>query len=207
MSALVGKVLVTSSLALLASMTFADRLVNVPTARPLSKNAIRFEYLGGLNNSSAEEEFVAFSVLNGLEFEVRRRLRPDENGKTTFDLGYNILSPVASTAPGISLGVLDGLGETVDGRRAYIALTFRELLDVGEVGENGDMTLGYQTGSLSGLFIGISLPFSGRTRMIVEHNGARLTSGFETDLVKGLDARIFIQDQLLLGGISFSRKF
>ena len=191
----------------LAALACADRLVNVPTARPLSKNSIRFEYLGGLNNSSAEEQFLAFSFLNGFEIEARRRIRPEENGRTTFDFGYNVLSPVASTAPGIALGVLDGLGETIDGRRAYIALTFRELLEVGEVGENGDLTLGYQTGSLSGLFIGISLPFSGRTRMIVEHNGARLTSGFETNLAKGLDVKLFVQNQLLLGGISFSRKF
>ena len=207
MSALLGRVLGFVSLVGLASMAVADRLVNVPTARPLSKNAIRVEYLAGLNNTSAEEEFMAFSVLNGLEFEVRRRLRPDENGKLTFDLGYNFLSPVASTAPGISFGLLDGLGETVDGRRAFLALTFRELLDIGEVGENGDVTLGYQSGSLSGFFVGISLPFSGRTRMIVEHNGARMTSGFETNLAKGVDARLFVQDQLLLGGISFSRKF
>jgi len=207
MSALVGRIIGSFCAFFVAGVASADRLVNVPTARPLSKNAIRFEYLGGLNNSTAEEQFVAFSVLSGLEFEVRRRIRPDENGRSTFDLGYNILSPVASTAPGISVGVLDGLGETLDGRRAFIALTFRELLDIGEVGENGDVTLGYQTGSLSGLFVGISLPFSGRTRMIVEHNGARLTSGFETNLLKGLDARLFIQDQLLLGGISFSRKF
>jgi hypothetical protein len=207
MSALVGRIIGSFCALVVASVASADRLVNVPTARPLGKNAIRFEYLGGLNNSTAEEQFVAFSVLNGLEFEVRRRIRPEESGRSTFDLGYNILSPVASTAPGISVGVLDGLGETLDGRRAFIALTFRELLDVGEVSENGDVTLGYQTGSLSGLFVGISLPFSGRTRMIVEHNGARLTSGFETNLVKGLDARLFIQDQLLLGGIIFSRKF
>jgi hypothetical protein len=207
MSALVGRIIGSFCALVVAGVASADRLVNVPTARPLSKNAIRFEYLGGLNSSTAEEQFVAFSVLSGLEFEVRRRIRPDENGRSTFDLGYNLLSPVASTAPGISVGVLDGLGETLDGRRAFIALTFRELLDIGEVGENGDVTLGYQTGSLSGLFVGISLPFSGRTRMIVEHNGARLTSGFETNLLKGLDARLFIQDQLLLGGISFSRKF
>lgn len=207
MSALVGKVLCLGLLGLLASVAFADRLVNVPTARPLGKNAIRFEYLGGLNNSGAEEQFVAFSVLNGFEFEARRRIRPQENGRTTFDLAYNVLGPVASTAPGISVGLLDGLGETLDGRRAFLALTFRELLDVGEVGENGDVTLGYQSGSLSGFFVGISLPFSGRTRMIVEHNGARLTSGFETNLIKGLDARLFVQDQLLLGGISFSRRF
>lgn len=207
MSASVARVVGFGLAAAIASTASADRLVNVPTARPLSKNAIRFEYLGGLNNSSAQEQFVAFSVLNGLELEVRRRIRPEESGRTTFDLGYNILSPVASTAPGISLGLLDGLGETVDGRRAFLALTFRELLDIGEVGENGDVTLGYQTGKLSGLFVGISLPFSGRTRMIVEHNGARMTSGLESNLTKGLDARIFIQDNLLLGGISFSRKF
>ncbi len=207
MSAFLGRVFGVLFVVSAAGSALADRLVNVPTARPLSKNALRFEYLAGLNNTSAEEEFLAFSVLNGLEFEVRRRLRPDESGNVTFDLGYNILSPVASTAPGISLGVLDGLGKTVDGRRAFLALTFRELLDIGEVGENGDFTLGYQTGSLSGFFVGISLPFSGRTRMIVEHNGARLTGGLETNLTKGLDAKVFVQDKLLLGGISFSRKF
>lgn len=207
MSAFLGRIFGVLFVVSAAGSALADRLVNVPTARPLSKNALRFEYLAGLNNTVAEEQFLAFSVLNGLELEVRRRLRPDESGNVTFDLGYNILSPVASTAPGISLGVLDGLGKTVDGRRAFLALTFRELLDIGEVGESGDFTLGYQTGSLSGFFVGISLPFSGRTRMIVEHNGARLTGGLETNLTKGLDAKVFVQDQLLLGGISFSRKF
>ena len=207
MSRLVGKFFVVTALSCVASLALADRLVNVPTARPLSKNSIRFEYLGGLNNSSAKEEFLAFSALNGVELEVRRRLRPEESGRTTFDLSYNVLSPVASTAPGIALGILDGLGKTIDGRRAFIAFTFRELLEIGEVGENGDVTLGYQTGALSGAFVGISLPFSGRTRLIAEHNGARITAGFETNLLKGLDAKIFVQEKLLLGGISFSRKF
>lgn len=207
MSASFGRVWGLVFVGLLSGQAMADRLVNVPTARPLSKNAVRFEYLAGLNNTGAQEQFMAVSVLNGLEFELRRRIRPEENGRTTFDLGYNILSPVASTAPGISVGLLDGLDETVDGRRAFIALTFRELLEVGEVGENGDVTIGVQSGSMNSVFFGFSLPFSGRTRLIVEDNGARVTAGIETNFLKGLDAKLYVQDKLLLGGVSFSRRF
>lgn len=194
-------------LASLAGFASADRLFNIPTAKPLPNVGYRFEHLGGLNVGRASESFLAFSAFNGVEVEARRRLRDNESGRLTFDLSYNVIGPVAGTSPGISVGILDTFNETRDGIRTYVAFTFRELLEVSDLGENGDFTFGFQTGDLDALFAGFSLPLSSRTKFITEWNGARLTTGFDYTPIKGLSARVFTQDNILLAGISFTRKF
>jgi hypothetical protein len=160
-----------------------------------------------MNQGGSRDRLIGYSPLTGVEFDFRQRFRPNENGHGTFDLAYNFVSPVAALAPGISVGMLDGLNETIDGRRTYIAFTFRELLDVGEKGANGEVTMGVQFGHLNTGFVGVSLPLSSNLRFLVEHNGARISTGFDLSLQNRIHGRVITQDGLLMLGLNYSHRF
>lgn len=190
-----------------SAFSFADRIVNVPVARTIGYRAVRYESLYGVNEIGTREQFLAVSPIRFVEIEFRNRQRLGENGRLTFDVSRNLTPAISGTAPGLSVGILDALNETLDGRRGYIALTFKELLEVSDTGEPGEVTIGFQSGSKDSAFLGISLPLSARTRFLTEHNGFRLTAGLESEVLKGFRARTFVQDRTLLMGLSYSIKF
>jgi hypothetical protein len=185
----------------------ADRILNVPIGRSLPFHVLRTETLFGLNERGSREQFMAFTLFSGVEVELRNRNRDDDRGNTTADFAYNLISPVASLSPGVSFGILDSANKSLDGSRGYMAITFREMFDIGQVGEAGDVTIGFQFGSLNSGFWGASLPISGRTRLLFEHNGARASAGIESNLYPGLNLRIFTQQETLLAGVSYSVRF
>jgi hypothetical protein len=191
----------------LSTSSFADRIVNVPIGRSLSFGSLRYEQIDGLNERGTREQFLAISPIKLFEIEFRNRYRTYEDSNFTFDIARNLAPAITSTSPGISIGVLDTLNQTSDGRRGFIALTFKELLEVSDEGEPGELTLGWQVGSKNSGFVGTTLSLSPRTRLFAEHNGFRLTAGFDSEIAKGVRARIMTQDNLLLGGISLVKKF
>ena len=161
----------------------------------------------GANQSGTRDRYFAYAPLTGIEFGLRQRMRPGESGHTTFDFAYNLIAPVASLSPGISVGMLDGLNETPDGRRTYIAFTFRQLLDVGDKGANGEATMGVQFGHINSGFVGVSLPLSTNARFLVEHNGVRISTGFELAFARTARARVITQEGTLLLGLNLSHRF
>ena len=138
-------------------MSRADRLFSIPMGRSLPKGLVRFEALTAPKNRFAHDEFLAFSPLSSLEFELRNRDRNFESNNPSVDVSYNLVTPIAGLAPGISVGVLDATNETDFQRRAFIAITFRELFDVSQAGEYGDLTFGYQFGSSTSGFVGAQI--------------------------------------------------
>lgn len=188
-------------------LAYGDRLIDIPIGRTISRDTVVLSLMEAGNEQGSRDRYLAFSPLQGIEIAARQRFRPNENGHTTFDLAYNLVNPVASVSPGISLGVLDAAGETVDGRRTYVAVTFRELLQVGEKGANGEATLGVQFGHLNTGFVGVSLPLWENFRLMTEHNGARISAGFEYEPTKGIKLRTVTQDGTLLFGLNLSRRF
>jgi hypothetical protein len=189
------------------AFSFGDRVIDVPIGKSLAMGTVYFSDLEGMNQGGVHDRYFAFAPLIGLEFGVRQRVRPSESGHTTLDFAYNFVAPVASLSPGISVGMLDALNETIDGRRTYIALTFRELLDVGEKGANAETTIGVQFGQINSGFVGVTLPLSSNFKFLVEHNGARVSTGFELAIDKSVRARAITQDGLFLFGLNLSRRF
>jgi hypothetical protein len=185
----------------------ADRIFSIPIGRALPLGTLKLEMAASGNSRISRDRYVAFTPIPKLEIETRSRQRAGESGDWTYDFSYNFLPPVPGLAPGISIGMLDTLGNTLDGKRAFIAITFREQLEVGQVGEYGDVTIGYQTGKLTSPFVGATLPFSGTTRLLFEHNGARVTVGLQERLYRGLTLRVFTQDNATFGGLVYQRKF
>lgn len=191
----------------LGALSFGDRIVDVPIGRSLLMGTFQISDLEGMNHGGVHDRYLAYSPLRGFEFGLRQRTRPKETDKLTFDVAYNIVAPVAGLSPGISVGMLDGLNQTIDGRRTYVAFTFRELLDVGQKGSNGEATMGVQFGHINSGFVGVNIPFSDNFRLLVEHNGARISTGFEYAVDKSVRARIISQEGLFLMGLNLSRRF
>lgn len=188
-------------------LAMADRVIDVPIGRSLKMGTFQFSDLEGANQSGVRDCYLAYAPLTGLEFGIRQRMRSGETGHTTVDFAYNLVAPVAALSPGISVGMLDALNETLDGRRTYVAFTFRELLDVGDKGANGEITMGVQFGHLNSGFVGVSLPLSNNVKLLAEHNGARISAGFEYTLAKSIQLRAITQDSTLLFGLNLSRRF
>jgi hypothetical protein len=189
------------------AMSFGDRIIDVPVGRSLAMGTFQFSDLEGMNQGGSRDRYFAYAPLLGLEFGIRQRVRPLESGHATFDFAYNFVAPVAGFSPGISVGMLDSLNETLDGRRTYMAVTFRELLDVGSKGANGEVTMGVQFGHLNTGFVGATVPLSNNFKFLVEHNGARISTGFEIAFDKSIRARAITQDGLFLLGLNLSRRF
>jgi hypothetical protein len=186
---------------------FADRVIDVPIGRSLAMGTFQLSDMEAMNQSGARDRYFAFAPFTGVELAYRERVRPSESGRGTFDFAYNLIAPVAALSPGISIGMLDALNETTDGRRTYFAITFRQLLDVGEKGANGEVTMGVQFGNINSGFVGASIPLSNNFRLLAEHNGARVSVGFELAVAKTLKARAFTQDGTLLMGLNLSHRF
>ena len=173
----------------------------------LSLGTFQFTDLESTNQAGSRDRSSGYSPIHGFEFDFRQRMRADESGHLTMDFAYNFIAPVASISPGISVGMLDAFNETVDGKRTYVAFTFRELLQVGEKGANGDVTMGVQFGHLNSGFVGVSLPLSENFRLLTEHNGARISTGFELEAAKGIRARVVTQEGTLLFGLNLTHRF
>ena len=191
----------------LCGLAFADRIIDVPTGRSLPKGTLDVSVMEATNQSGSRDRYIAYSPYQGFEFALRERLRPNESGDTTMDFSYNLVPAVPSTSPGISVGMLDVLDKTFDGQRTFIAFTFRELLQVGERGAYGEATMGMQFGHLNSGFVGVTLPLSENFRLLTEHNGNRISAGFEFAPTKDIKARVVTQEGTLLFGLNLSHRF
>lgn len=186
-----------------ASFGSADRLITIPIGRKIPLNQYRIESFSGLGHRSDQDRFLGFGLTDIFDIEVRNRLRTGE-AATTFDFSANLVSPIVGITPGISFGVLDSLNQTVDGRRGYFALTFREYLETENDSLETDITLGYQIGSKNSGFVGLNIPLTRNLRIQAEHNGFRPSIALEYRFAKNVAVRYISQDQRGMIGFSWS---
>lgn len=184
----------------------ADRIINVPTARNLPLGTVKFEYLNLANGTPSTSRYLAFTPIKGVEFELHNHTGAGQNGNLTTNFGYNFIAPVSSVSPGISVGVMDALNETAFGSRGYFALSFRELLNVGETGAHGEVTLGIQFGRKNSGFVGASIPFSKSFRLLADHNGYVLAAGLELQVHDWIKLRALTQESALYFGLAVSKR-
>ena len=189
------------------ALSSADRLFNVPTARKLSEGSIRFEYAQGLKAERVTDRFIGIGMNRLLEAEVRTWQRPGFDERITTDLNFNIISPIAGIIPGFAVGVLDALDETPDGRRTFITSTYRLPFELVSGTKNLDLTVGIQAGAKDGFFGGFVAPFTDMFSLMAEHNGYRITAGFEFRPIKPLALRLLVQEERALATVQFSSRF
>lgn len=191
----------------LTGLCFADRLVNVPTGRKLPFGSVRWETIFETQPHGDSETYFDFGIGKSFEATYRSQQLPGTQKKTALDLSFNILSAIPDLAPGLAVGLQDIENSTLDGRRLYVALTNRPILSTvnGEV--PADITLGGYISGHSSFFVGIALPFSQEFRLVVEHNGYRLTSGFELRPLPNVAFRWLIRDRQTLLSASLQARF
>lgn len=190
----------------LASGAWADRLINVPVATKLVAGTVRYEQAFGLSDRAVRRESLLYAVDDTLEVEARH-LRSDGSDAFTLDLYATLLSPFKGYAPGFAFGVRDALGATGDGLRPWVAVTFREPFQLGEIERGADFTIGAFFGRHGSALVGFSIPFGPDLRLLAENDGYRLSAGFQYAPVRSLELRLLVEDLTPLGSLRYSIRF
>jgi hypothetical protein len=155
----------------------ADRLINIPVGKKVPFGTVKLEAMADQKDLSKWYGFLDFGIDMYLDATIRTDIVADSPRNATFDLGYNFISPMADTAPGISVGLLDAPNRTVDGRRIYLASTFRVVMQGYNSFVPAEITLGGTLGKKDSPFVGMMLPLRPNFRVLAEHDGYRINAG------------------------------
>lgn len=197
------------SLLVLAASASADRLITIPLGRKIPFHQIKFDTFAELSRARSLDRFVGIGVTPEIELDYHGERIDGGPLRDTFDASYNLVAPFTGLTPGISVGLQDGLNRTRNGRRAYLAVTFRNPVDnIGNGNLPLDVTLGISQGDRTRPFLGVSIPMSESLRLQVEHDGYRIASGLEYRLFEdAFGARLIVRDQDVMAGLNFRLKF
>jgi hypothetical protein len=192
---------------LLSSVCFADRLVNVPIAKPMPHNLVRTETIWG-SGDRPNTTYFDFGVAPGFDTTFRLESAWQSGTKASLDLSYNLSVPFTDIAPGFSVGVQDIADETKLGTRVYFAVMHK----FGNYGEQNqdtptEVTYGIWTASGGSAFVALSLPFTNRFRAIAEHDSRTLMAGIDLRPMKGVSAKWLFRDGRPEIGLSYSHRF
>lgn len=191
--------LAASGALLLAASAISDRLITIPIGRKLPTFETRFEFQSESGHARFTRYYLAAGLTKNIDAEFRLDKMVGQSSIGTLDLSYNFQPPITDLSPGLSLGVLDALNRTTRGREVYAAITFRQGLQVEAANLYADATIGVRLGRNQFPFLGVSLPFSERVRLLFEHDGYDLRGGLEFRPVKELGLRaIFEQGRTTL---------
>ena len=188
-------------------MAFADELIDIPTARKLQLDDVRYEFRGSPYAGGSIQQFLGVGVGQSFELDLRDVRNAGTHSAGTFDFSYNLLSAIPGISPGISFGIQDAANLTSDGRRFYAVATLRNDLDELPGNLYEDVTLGVQFGSLNSPFVGIALPVSKQMYLIAEHSGFRLSAGVEFRPLPHVAFRIITRDRETMLSLSGTVKF
>ncbi len=191
----------------LCAFAQADRLIDIPTARKIPFGKFRYEFRSEPFTGGSNEHYLGLGITTAFELDLRCFQTSGEKQLGTFDGSYAFIAAIPGISPGISLGFQDGLDKTEDGRRIYLATTFREPLQVGNDTIRADVTFGVQTGRFTSPFVGFTLPFGRQLYLVGEHNGARITAGIELRLAQNVVVRYLSRGSQTLITLSASTVF
>ena len=188
-------------------MASADQLIDIPTARKIPFEDVKYEFRAAPVVSGDLQHFLGIGIGSSFELDFRDVVNSGLNPVGTFDFSYNYISAVPSVAPGISLGVVDASNLTQDGRRFYVVSTFRNPMDDLPGNLYSDISVGFQAGSLTSPFVGVSVPLGSSFYLLAEHNGFRLSSGVELRPAPHVALRFITRNRETLLSVSAMLKF
>lgn len=201
------RIVATVLAALLAGGAYADRLITIPIGRKLRYKEFRIEGAFNPYKDGLFETYVGAGITTGFDLEIRSQRLRGEPGYTTADVSYNLLSPIADIAPGISVGVQDTLDVTRDGRFYYLAATIRKTYSTLDGDVPGDVTLGIKQGRRLYPFLGLSIPFSQAFRFIAEHDGIRPAAGVELTFARQVGLRFYFRGEQGFVSVRYTKQF
>jgi hypothetical protein len=185
----------------LACLAHADRVITVPRGGKIPYGTIRGEFMFEPSQPASSLSYIGIGVTTFIDAEVATDQFRDEKSFTELNLDFNLNSPLAGLAPGISFGILDVTNSSPDGRRGYIAVSFQDSSDSGPLsgGATVETTIGAFVGKTSHMFVGLSLPVNEHFRFLAEDDGFRVAAGAELKPLGNTYFRlVFRADQTLL---------
>jgi len=201
------RLLTLASLSVVASSAFADELIDIPTARKISFEDVRYEFRFEPDLRGSNQQYLGIGVGKSFELDLRDIHNTGVAPVGTFDVSYNFIAALPGLAPGFACGVQDAANLTADGRRYYFVTTFRNEMDDIPGNVYTDLTLGFQTGSLTSPFVGVSMPFSKTFYLLAEDSGFRVSAGFELRPLPRVSVRFVVRNSQSLLSLSASGKF
>lgn len=185
-----------------AATATSDRLILIPTGTKLPFRTFRLERLFDTDLNDSRNQYYGVGI--GKSFDAA--LVTDDHGKhATLDFAYSYLDPVVNYAPGLTVGMVDALDRTTEGRRMFVAVTYRSGLDgVFNASTPAEATLGAWFGSRNAFFAGVSLPMSRSFRILVEHDALRPAIGLEFKPMPSLAIRWVTSSEAAMLSLSLS---
>jgi hypothetical protein len=191
------------------SAAYADRLITIPVGKKIPFRTVKFDTFIELSGGHSWDRYIGVGVSPEIELAYHGERFAGNAATDTLDFSYNYVSPIMNASPGISVGVLDTLNRTRDGRKLYVAATWRLAVDnIGMGNLPLDATIGFSQGSRALPLVGVSIPVSEALRMLVESDGLRIAAGLEVRGFKNMvGARLFVREQTIMVGGNLTLKF
>ena len=191
-----------------ACLAQADYVVTVPNARKILEGDFKAQFMWEAGTSDNVRTYMGYGVTKSIEFDLTSETLTPRNTLASFDLSYTITYPFVNKVPGLAGGVIDALNNSQNGRHYYLALSY----DVGMVGMyNGDtpmqVVLGGFWGSMSGPFVGITIPYTEAFRLLAEHDTKTISAGFEFKPTKETSLRWIFRNRQVLWAVGISARF
>jgi hypothetical protein len=191
----------------LPAASFADRQFFIPTGDKIRYRDFRLEYFADNSKSHNYLAYAGIGVTKDFEAELMLDKFNSSPSVASFSVAYNFINPITDAVPGISIGVQDVLNKTEFGRMGYLATTFRKSVDSPGLSEHMDVTLGIGVGKKTTPFVGVSLPLGSYLNALAEHDGTRITAGFELVPAKGLALRVAARERRTLFSVRYTARF
>lgn len=187
----------------------AERLVFTPMGRKLPHGEIRLQHFfeGGDRGKSRTTLGVGFSPLFDGTLAWESGLLGGEEG-LTFDFSYNLIAPFPDVNPGFSVGVVDALDRTADGRGIYLAATWR-LGMIGDFNQGSplDATIGLMTNRRQPVFVGARFPFADQLFYLTEVDSRRVLHGIEVRPFRSGTVRLMDRGGTTIWSVGVSARF
>lgn len=193
---------------LLSGSALAERELYIPTARKLSTGTIQYEFRFDPRNSRDNEQYLGLGLSPFWEVEFHDNRPGSGSPAGSFDLTYNLITPITDLSPGFAFGIQDVTNSSETGTRAFAVTTVRSALDAIGGEAPCDLTFGFTFGRGRLRFVlGASIPFSPEFRLVIDHDGDRLSTALEANVLRPLTLSLIERDHQLLMGIAIRHRF
>lgn len=157
------------------SVASADRLIEIPTGKLLYPERMAIE--AGVLAGAPSRERVLVNFRIGDLWEVQGARTGFDSRLEVYNLQYSLYPEIPGYAPGVSVGVVDALNRTAQGRGYFMAISYG-IAALGETPLDHDLRvhLGFGGGSLSSFFLGFDVPLTNQLFLRAEHTGEQINA-------------------------------
>ncbi len=158
----------------------ADQVFFLPTGYTLQPSEVRISWLSQTDAMRKQTAIIGAGITWGWEVNGIWEKSKSQSKTVSLNIQHSIVQPYPDLFPGISVGILDILNETKEGRSFYVAGTWQtNIYTDWATDERGSITVGAGTKRFRGAFVSLYLPLYRRLSLLGEHDSRNLLVGFE----------------------------